>query len=275
MVTRLILRTRLKRRLGLGVVSAVEDERLNEAINSGLARALSDGVPGLSYSMFTGSPLATVAVTGAVTELSATLAITGGADMNVQKVMPHDFLTFDTDGSQFLIKDVLTASSLSIGIPANATISAEAATITRRSLLLPSTGQVSAVYPVGSRDALAREPSIAHRDPFKTGTPRYYEQRYSEGQSASFISLWPAPSDTTKQFIIQQAQFKTQLTSDSDTLGFPEEVLDAILERARDCHLTWGGSANQNDLTASYRALRDTSDSLKNSSSTKQIFLKT
>ena len=52
-------------------------------------------------------------------------------------------------------------------------------------------------------------------------------------------------------------------------------MLDAILERARDCYLTWTGSANQNDITASYRALRDTSDALKNSSNPKQIFYKT
>ena len=274
MATRLILRTRLKRRLGLGVVSAVEDERLNEAINSGLARALSDGVPGISSSMFVGSPLGDLAVTAATAARSATIFVSGNS-VTSYKVMPHDILTLDTVGTQYLIKDVIDPGSVSIGVPASVTEASQAATITRRSLILPSTGQVTAVIPVGSGDALAREPSLAHRDPFKTGTPRFYEQRHSEGQSASFISLWPAPTDITKQFTIRQSQFKAELDSDTDTLGFPEEVLDAILERARDCYLTWSGSANQNDLTASHRALRDTSDSLRNSSNTKQIFYKT
>jgi hypothetical protein len=274
MATRSELRTRLQRRLGLGVLSAVEQERLNEAINSGLARALSDGVPGLSYSMFVGSPLGDLAVTAAAAVKSTTITISGGANLLTEEVMPHDILTFGTAGTQYLIKDVLTATTLSIGVPAVATISAEAATITRRSMMLPSTGQISAVVPV-SGEGLCREPLVAHRDPFKTGTPRYYEQRYSEGQTASFISLWPAPSTANKQFTIRQAQFKTQLSSDSDTLGFPEEVLDAVLERARDCYLTWTGAANQNDITASFRAVRDTSDALKNSSNPKQIFYKT
>jgi hypothetical protein len=198
-------------------------------------------------------------------------------DLLAEEVMPHDILTFGTAGTQYLIKDVLTATTLSIGVPAIATISAEGATITRRSMMLPSTGQVSAVVPVNSNsgDGLSREPSVTHRDPFKTGTARYYDQRYSEGQTSSFISLWPAPTAAAKQFTIRQAQFKTNLSSDSDTLAFPEEVLDAVLERARDCYLTWTGAANQNDITASYRAMRDTSDSLKNSSNARQIFYKT
>lgn len=58
-------------------------------------------------------------------------------------------------------------------------------------------------------------------------------------------------------------------------MPFPEEVLDAILERARDAYLVWSGAANQNDLTASYRALRDTSDALKNSANARQTFYKT
>jgi hypothetical protein len=257
------------------VLSAVEQERLNEAINSGLARALSDDVPGISSSMFVGSPLGSLAVNASATVRVTTVATSGGQDMFTNKVMPHDILTFDTDGTQYLIKDVLTSTSLHIGVPAVASISSEGATITRRSLMLPSTGQVSSVISTSGGDALTREPSLAHRDPFKTGTPRFYEQRHSEAQSASFISLWPAPTDSTKQFTVRQSQFKTQLTSDSDTLAFPEEVLDAVLERARGCYLVWTGAANQNDLTASYRALRDTSDALKNSSNAKQIFYKT
>jgi hypothetical protein len=191
--------------------------------------------------------------------------------------MPHDILTFGTAGTQYIVQDIISTTTLSIGILANATISAEAATITRRALVLPSSGQVISVIPEsGNRsDGLAREPAVARRTPFKTGTPRFFEQRYCEGSLTSFASLWPAPTDTTTQYTIQQSQFADQLDADSDTLRFPEEVIDAILERARDCYLTWTGAANQNDLMASYRALRDTSDALKNSSNSRQVFFKT
>ena len=127
----------------------------------------------------------------------------------------------------------------------------------------------------GASDGLSREPSIALRDPFKEGTPRYYSQDFSDLHAESTVALWPAPTDTTKQWTIVQTQFQARLASDTDEANYPEEVLDAILERARDCYLTWTGAANQNDLTASYRALRDTSDALKNSSNPKQIFYKT
>jgi len=277
MATRAELRTRLQRRLGLGVVAAVEEERLNEALNSGLARALSDGVPGVTYDTFVGSPLGSLATTAADAVRSSTVTVSGGTDLVAEKVMPHDILTFGTAGTQYIVQDIISTTTLSIGILANATISAEAATITRRALVLPSSGQVISVIPEsGNRsDGLAREPAVARRTPFKTGTPRFFEQRYCEGSLTSFASLWPAPTDTTTQYTIQQSQFADQLDADSDTLRFPEEVIDAILERARDCYLTWTGAANQNDLMASYRALRDTSDALKNSSNSRQVFFKT
>lgn len=277
MATRAELRTRLQRRLGLGVVAAVEEERLNEALNSGLARALSDGVPGVTYDTFVGSPLGSLATTAAAAVRSSTVTVSGGTDLVAEKVMPHDILTFGTAGTQYIVQDIISTTTLSIGILANATISAEAATITRRALVLPSSGQVISVIPEsGNRsDGLAREPAVARRTPFATGTPRFFEQRYCEGSLTSFASLWPAPTDTTTQYTIQQSQFADQLDADSDTLRFPEEVIDAILERARDCYLTWTGAANQNDLMASYRALRDTSDALKNSSNSRQVFFKT
>ena len=277
MASRSDLRSRLQRRLGLGVVSSVEQERLGEALNSGLARALSDEVPGLAYDTFVGSTLGDLAVTAAAAAKSTTVTISGGANLLTEEVMPHDILTFGTAGTQYLVQDVLTSTTLSIGIPATATISAEGATITRRALILPSSGQISQIQPVDKSVSagLCSEPLIAKTDPFKTGTAKYFEQRFSEVQGTSFASLWPAPTDTTKQYTVSQAQFKPALTSDSDTLSFPEEALDAILERARDAYLTWSGSANQNDLTASYRALRDTSDALKNSSNAQQIYYKT
>lgn len=281
MATRADLRSRLKRRLGLGVVSAVEQERLNEAINSGLARAETDNIPGLNRWEMTGGVLGRLDVTTATTtQHDATVGISG-ANVQNEKVHPRDILVLvEADGTthKFLIEDVAGTNQIRLGIPANRDISGgDDSYIIRRSIELPSTGQIVSILPVGAKiaDGLAREPDLALRDPFKEGTPRYYEQNFSDLHNVSSVSLWPAPTDTTLQWTVTQTQYKPRLANDSDELEYPEEVLDAVLERARDCYLTWTGAANQNDLTASFRALRDTSDALKNSNNPKQIFYKT
>jgi hypothetical protein len=281
MATRSDLRARLQRRLGLGVVASLEQERLNEALNAGIARALSDGVPGLATYTMTGGVLGQLALTSVtITQYDQSVTI-AGADAQADHVHPHDILVVSTDAGEtysFLIQDAYDATTLRLGIPANQSISGNTSSyIVRRSLDLPSTGQVVSVYPVGTgpSDTLARESSIAFRDPYRTGNPRFFEQHFSRLHNESSVSLWPAPTDTTKQWVVHQAQFKVRLTGDSETLDFPEEVLDAVLERARNCYLIWTGAANQNDLAASSSALRDTSDALKNSSNPQQIFYKT
>ena len=73
MATRSDLRTRLQRRLGLGVVSAVEEDRLNEALNSGLSRAEADNIPGLNRWEMTGAVLGQLDLTDVtLTQHSAT-----------------------------------------------------------------------------------------------------------------------------------------------------------------------------------------------------------
>lgn len=279
------LRTRLQRRLGLGVVSSVESSRLDEALNSGIARALSDGVPGLADT-FVGSVPGTLTMgTAAVTAGSPSVTFTGiNAVSLTTTVMPNDILVVDVAGAKtkFLIHNVVDGTHVDIGVPASVSLSGGAASvIERRSLILPSTGQVVSIQPEsGNRgDTLAREPEIAKRTPFATGTARFFEQSYSSHpsdlDSKSFVSLWPAPTDNTAQFVVSQSQFSVRISADATDLPFPEEVLDAILERARDCYMVWGGAANQNDITASYRAIRDSSDALKNSSNPKQIYYKT
>lgn len=281
MATRADLRTRLQRRLGLGVLSAIEEARLNEAINSGLSRAASDNIPGLNRWEMTGSVLGRLDLTSVtVTQHSATVTV-AGAHVQNDHVHPRDILVVveaSGDITKFLIEDATGSASIRLGIKANRSITGTSESyILRRTIELPSSGQIIAILPVGSSAAegLAREPNAALRQPFKEGTPRYYEQNFSDLHDTSSVSLWPAPTDTDKQWSIVQTQFKARMDNDSDTLEYPEEVLDAVLERARDCYMTWTGAANQNDITASYRALRDTSDALKNSSNPKQIFYKT
>ena len=280
MATKADLRTRLQRRLGLGVVSAVEQERLGEALNSGIARALSDGVPGLAHDVFIGMPLPEFGLTSA-TAAAGSSTITLVLDSGSLNAQPHDILVVDVAGTEtkFLIRKQTAALTVDVGIPATAALSGGTASkLIQRSLRLPSSGQISSVYRVGSAanaQRLSIEPNRAHRDPFETGAPAYYEQRYDDYNNTSFISLWPAPNNTSDQFAVVQAGFLTRLDSDSDTLSFPEEALDAILERSRMAYITWTGAADSVEYSAAIRSVEDTSDSLKNSSNAQQIFYKT
>lgn len=280
MATRLALRARLQRRLGLGVVSALEEERLNEALNSGIARAISDKVPGLSHDTFVGSVLGTLSMDTAVTAVSSGSVTLDGADALTSKAMPHDILVVDVSGTKtkFLIRDVIDATHVDIGVPASAILNGgSASTIERRALLLPSSGQVVSVYRVNASGRSARlsyDPLIAQRDPFETGTPRYFEQRYSIVQGSSFVSLWPAPTDITDQFTVVQTRFFARLSADVDTLPFPEEALDAILERSRFAYITWAGTHASTTVALAEHSVRDSADSLKNTSSSHQVVVK-
>jgi len=280
------LRNRLKRRLGLGVVATTEKARLGEALNSGIARAISDRIPGLSHDTYIGATYGTLGLTDCtVTANSATVTSINcddaPDDIVTHSVFPHDILVVDVGGTQtkFLIRDVLRDVELDIGSPAVASLEGSTDSyILRRSIKLPSTGQVISVHRLGTSDKttqLTTDPMWALIEPFKTGTSsRYYEQRYSETQGSSFLSIWPAPNDATIQYAITQTRFKAEMTSDSDELKYPEEALDAVLERARHAYLTWTGTADAVDAALSTAALRDTSDSLKNSSNATQIFTK-
>lgn len=283
MATKAELRTRLQRRLGLGVVSSVESERLGEALNSGIARALSDGVPGLSHDLFVGSVYGALATSGTGADVSAGgTTFTLGVNPLTGKVFPHDILNVVESGTttKFLIRDVKDADEVDVGSPVPKAYNGDTnSTITRRAIELPSTGQVVGVWRHSGSDTpravrLAQEPLFAHADPYKTGTPRFYEQRFSENQGASFISLWPAPTSNTDQFTIVQTRFIARLDSDSDTLIFPEEALDAVLERARMAYITWVGTHASTKVALASEAVRDSADSLKNTANSNQVMVK-
>jgi hypothetical protein len=280
MATKAELRTRLKRRLGFAVVSSVEDERLGEALNSGIARAISDKVPGLSHDIFQGSVSGELALTTAVISAGGTTVTLDSQNPITYRVYPHDIIVVDVSGTEtkFLIRDTKDANEVDIGTPSPAAYSGGSASkVIRRSIPLPTTGQIVEVFRVGSTgrtSKLVYEPLYAHSDPFETGTPKFFEQRYSETHGKSFISLWPAPTSSTDQFTIIQTRAVERLDSDSDTLLFPEEALDAILERARLAYLSWAGTSLPVKASLAMEAVKDSSDSLKNTSNATQIFTK-
>ena len=280
MATRTALRTRLQNRLGLGVVSAVEQDRLDEALNAGIGRAISDGVPGLAHDVLTGTPFGELALTSAAVTAGSSDVTLGGADPTATNVMPHDILVVDVSGTEtkFLIRDVKDANEVSIGVVATASLNGGSdSKIIRRSLPLPTAGQVISVYRHSTKGSNTRqlvyEPVSALRQPFKTGTPAFFEQRYSRVTDTSFVSLWPAPDDTN-QYTVVQTRFGSTLSTDGAELQFPEEAIDAILERARWAYLVWIGNVGQVDATLSNQAVRDVSDVLKNTSNKSQVFVK-
>ena len=280
MATRTALRTRLQNRLGLGVVSAVEQDRLDEALNAGIGRAISDGVPGLAHDVLTGTPFGELALTSVAVTADSSDVVLVGANPTTTHVMPHDILVVDVGGTEtkFLIRDVKDANEVNIGVVATASLSGGSdSKIIRRSLPLPTAGQVISVYrhstKGGNTRQLVYEPISALRQPFKTGTPAFFEQRYSRVTNTSFISLWPAPDDTN-QYTVVQTRFGSTLSTDGAELQFPEEAIDAILERARWAYLVWIGNVGQVDATLSNQAVRDVSDVLKNTSNKSQVFVK-
>ena len=282
MATKSALRTRLQRRLGFGVVSAIETDRLGEALNAGIARAFSDGVPGLSHETFVGSTLGEYGLTSAaVVALSSTVTtVNDASNLSAGEVRPADILKVVVSGAttKFLIKAVTGATTLSIGVTASAALSGDTnSTVLRRSIRLPSTGQVVSISRLsgsGRASRLVYEPLYALHDPFAEGTPKYFEQRYAAGALESYISLWPAPTDTTEQYLIVQNSFLAEMDDDTDSFPYPEEVLDAILERARLAYMTWSGITVPSDTMLAMEAVRDSSDSLKNSSTSEQIYIK-
>jgi len=268
----------LKRRLGLGVVSDVETARLNEALQSGLYRALVDGVPGLAYDVYSAAvpgeqPL--TACTG--TKLNATVNCSSSGD-SIQ-ISPQDIIVCDESGTttKFLIRKQSTSFAFDIGYLLERDYAGGAASkIIRRSIVLPTTGQVTAVYRgTGQRRSMLQfDPMLARRDPFATGSPEYFEQRYDDYNARSFVSLWPAPSET-ERFTVVQMESDLQMSDDTHELNWPEAALDAILERARMAWLTWCGTANQIKASMAISAVNDTADALSNTSNTKQIYTKT
>lgn len=276
MATRADLRTRLKRRLGLGVVSDVETARLNEALQSGLYRALIDGIPGIAYDVYTASVPGDDALTSCTGSEGGTVLTCAGA---ASYISPQDIIVCDESGTaaKFLVRKQTGATTFDIGYTLErAYTGGSDSKIVRRSVILPTTGQVTAVYRgTGQRRSMLQfDPMLARRDPFATGTPEFFEQRYDDYNARSFVSLWPAPTET-ERFTVVQMESDYQMSDDAHDINWPEAALDAILERARMAWLTWCGTANQIKASMAISAVNDTADALSNTANTKQIYTKT
>ena len=119
---------------------------------------------------------------------------------------------------------------------------------------------------------LAYEPRNALFDPYETGDPLFFEQRYSTKQDKSYLILYPAPTSATVVTIIQNRDVTSDLTD--EIFEGPEEALDAILERAVLAFKTWQGQTDSVEATLATSAVRDTANQLQDASSPLKIFVR-
>ena len=271
------LRTKLQTRLGLGAVGTVESNRLDEAINSGILRAASDGIPGLLrdvYIAYTYEELSiTVSGHDADTKtLNTSIGGGTGHDLSDLKVFPQDIIKLSA--ATLLLRNVLAAdpSQVDFGAPYHTSLTADTGTIVRRSIELPTTGQVIAVRLVDGNKLEPHAQNAAYA-PTDTGAPSYFEQRYDRITDTSHLALYPGPTTSTSLSIIQ-AKGLSELGSDSANLDMPDAALDAILERALRAYRAWDGGTTPTQLSATENAVIDTSDQFKNTSNAKQGYVR-
>jgi len=271
-------RDRLADRLGIGTPTAQQTILLEEALNAGLARAFSDGIPGLLRDVFMGETfgeLTTVVVNDSGgTAVGDTTLTVDTTSLVTAKVAPQDILEITSgaqSGKKFLIRDVVSATSLDLGAPMTGVIEDNATTkITRRSIELPSTGSVIAVRLVDGQQ-LDYHPQLATLDPFDTGTPMYFDQRHSSKRNKSYIHLYPAPTSGEEVTVIQN---RAITNDDSDAATMSEEAMDAVLERSFRAYLTWRDKTDSVQAGLSMDAVQDTDNQLKDAHSAHKIFIR-
>ena len=269
------IKTRLQNRLGFGSVSTTLSNQLNEAWKAGLARAFSDGIPGLQRDTFTGTTFGEVTNylvhDAGIQAADTTITLDTGTSLVTDKVALQYIL--EVDSKKYLIRDVTSATVLDLGAPIGPDMFSNNDTtkIIRRSIQLPSAGSVVGVKLKDGRQ-LAYEPRNALFDPYETGDPLFFEQRYSTSQDKSYLILYPAPTSATVVTIIQNRDVTSDLTD--EIFEGPEEALDAILERAVLAFKTWQGQTDSVEATLATSAVRDTANQLQDASSPLKIFVR-
>ena len=269
------IKTRLQNRLGFGSVSTTLSNQLNEAWKAGLARAFSDGIPGLQRDTFTGTTFGEVTNylvhDAGIQAADTTITLDTGTSLVTDKGALQDIL--EVDSKKYLIRDVTSATVLDLGAPIGPDMFSNNDTtkIIRRSIQLPSAGSVVGVKLKDGRQ-LAYEPRNALFDPYETGDPLFFEQRYSTSQDKSYLILYPAPTSATVVTIIQNRDVTSDLTD--EIFEGPEEALDAILERAVLAFKTWQGQTDSVEATLATSAVRDTANQLQDASSPLKIFVR-
>jgi hypothetical protein len=264
---------------------------LNEAINAGISRALSDGVPGLSRRTVVGTTLGDLSASdtydvGASDTFFVETNSGLGEDFTTLQVYPGDIITFG-NGSQRLVDyvDPTVKHKVHFGAPLGVALTGTTVTINRRGIRIPTTGSVFRVSdPDNSKSAripssgshILPDPDAAAFNPLETcsdlsGVISFVQGYDARSSETSYVGLYPCPTAATEALIIQ-SDFYEQLDDDTDSAFFPEPALDAIMERARYAYLTWTGEKDPTRASLAKDAVQDTADELQTTGNSPAIF---
>ena len=246
------------------VQNSLDDDTLDQALNAGMHRAASDGVPGMLRDVFIAHTYEehTAAIDSHTVD---TPTVTFTPDIYDKNIYPQDIVKFSS--ATFLVNTLTANKVLDIGADYHTALTGSA-TFIRRSIGLPTAGQVVAVRIVDGAKLEPHAQNAAYA-PTEEGEPRYFEQRYDPYLNESHLVLYPAPTTSVALAIIQNAEL-----SDDVMPSMSDAAYDAVLERARKALLGWDDTATQIQLAAAENAVVDTSDQLKNSSNAKQGYVR-
>ena len=244
-------------------------DSLDEALNAGIARAISDGIPGLTRDIFTTKTWSTFSTT-LVHSAGSSTATFSDASPGTINIYAHDLVKV---GSDFYTIREYSSASTTATLDFGATLPdsiAGAATIYRRSIALPTSGKVIFVRDITNDRELPYDPKRTYLSPDDTGEPYCIDQRWDKNAGKSILTLFPAPDSQVFLQIQQQENY-----AKDGSLSWPEEALDAVLERSRAAWMSFRGEL-VTPVEASLMAsvLKDTDDQLKDSSSAHKIFIR-
>ena len=217
------LRTILVSRLGLDTTTTAEDTRLSEIVNASVALVLGDSAPSLEE-VFVGSVPGDLTVTiSSHSAGSSAITLTG----TPAQTRRGDIIE-DSDGVEYIIRSVASAV-VDVGIPIVTDLTGDM-TITRRSLLLPDSGNVESVT-IGDTGRPLKAGIWGGES--NTGTARSYQQMWDAG--SSFVLLYPAPDSATARFMVRQQR---ALAKDA-AIDVPNGVIERILATGIALYVAW------------------------------------
>lgn len=234
--------TRLQNRMGYARLHSQETARFKEAINSSVAHVLQKGAPGVTKRRFSAFTWGSLSLSNFSHAAGASTATT--TDATVDNVVAGDIL--DVAGTRHVIYGFdhsVNPRVIDLGAARQVQL-VGAATIYRRSIVLPSSGAVIAVIQRGQANTLPKFELAAAAHDRDTGSAECYEQSWDADREKSLLMLYPAPTTAT-EFTIVQSLFSGRLTSGASELPWPEEAIQIVLAESVTRLMAWGRGAGQ------------------------------
>lgn len=236
------LRTRLANRMGHARLHSQEQTRYNEAINSAIAKVKEKGAPGVTKRRFTAFSWGAITLSNFSHTAGASTATT--TDSDVSNIAAGDIL--DAGGVKSLIYGFDYDASPKVFDLGAARKTQLTGTIVvyRRSIILPTAGEVMFVIQQGKSNTLQRFEGAAAAWDRETGEAKCYEQSWDSDREKSILMLYPAPTAET-EFIVIQSSFTGRLLVDADVLPWTEQAVELVLSEAAPLLTAWGRGAGQ------------------------------